>query len=95
MYSVEMRPMGGASAIAAELPALGTMRELSDVELLLVSGAWSWNDFGKATFSTALGGAAVGLYLGAWPGAGIGLLTGAIAGGIGYAGGQLWDAVLD
>ncbi len=92
MYSVEMSPSVGASAVAIELPATGAMRELSAVELLLVSGAaWSWTDFGGSVFAGALGGAATGLYFGGLHGAGIGAIGGAIGGGFTYIGAQVWD----
>ncbi len=91
MYSVEMSPSGGASAVAIELPVPGTMRELSVEELLLVSGAWSWHDFGGSVFAGALGGAATGLYLGGLHGAGLGAIGGAIGGGFTYIGSQVWN----
>ena len=40
MYSIEMEPMTSPQATAGERLALGTIRELSDAELLFVSGAW-------------------------------------------------------
>ena len=91
MYSVELSSSSGASAVAIELPVQGTMRELSVEELLLVSGAWSWHDFGGAVFAGTLGGAATGLYFGGLHGAGIGAIGGAIGGGFTYMGSQVWN----
>ena len=93
MYAIEMRPVFAAAAASqdAAMPALTTMRELTDAELMLVSGAWSWSDFGGSVFAGTIGGAATGLYLGGAHGAGIGAIGGAIGGGFTYIGRQLWD----
>lgn len=90
MYSVEMRSMVGTGASAAVVPLSGTMRELSDVELLLVSGAWDWSDFYGAMFVGAVGGAIGGAIGGGGVGALPGAFAGGFAGGGAYAANQLW-----
>ena len=95
MYAVEPGPMAGASSVAMELPAPGTMRELSAAELLYVSGAWNWNDFYGAMFTGAVGGAVGGAVVGGGAGALPGAFGGAFAGGATYAAAQLWQCVMD
>lgn len=93
MYSVEMSPSVSASAVAMELPAPGAMRELSAEELLLVSGAWSWGEFGGAVFAGAVTGGMVGAMVGG-AGVGPGALGGALIGGAGYAALYAWNGLI-
>ena len=95
MYSVEMSPSVGAAAVAMELPAPGAMRELSDEELLLVSGAsWSWSDFGGAAFAGAVTGGMAGSLAGGG-GALPGMVGGALLGGGAYAAVYAWDGAVN
>jgi hypothetical protein len=66
------------------------MCELTQQELLVVDGGWSWRDFGKAVVVGAAGGAVGGALTG--PGAAVGAAVGAATGAAAYTAGQVYDA---
>jgi len=76
------------------LDLVGSMRELSFKETLMVGGGFSWTDFGASIFGGAVGGAAGGAVAGSFAG-GVGAGPGAVAGGVGgaVAGGVTYAAV--
>lgn len=66
------------------------IRELTDEEIALVSGAFSYAELYASAFAGAAAGAVGGLAVGGVAGIGAGALAGAVTGSVGYLAYEGW-----